>query len=83
MATSAQTAGAAALDLHAQKPRSLWGDAMRRLLRNRAAVAGVVVVALYILLAIFAPLIAPKNPVEQVSNNSLRPPAWVLSLIHI
>ncbi|MEI7771445.1 MAG: ABC transporter permease [Chloroflexales bacterium] len=77
MATSAQTAGAAALDLHAQKPRSLWGDAMRRLLRNRAAVAGVVVVALYILLAIFAPLIAPKNPVEQVSNNSLRPPAWV------
>jgi oligopeptide transport system permease protein len=78
MATSAQTAGApSALDLKTQKPRSLWGDAMNRLVRNRAAVAGLTVVVLYILLAIFAPLIAQKNPVEQVSGQSLRPPVWV------
>ncbi|MEI8165833.1 MAG: ABC transporter permease, partial [Chloroflexales bacterium] len=65
------------LDLTSTKPRSLWGDARRRLLRNKAAVAGIVVVILYILIAIFAPLLAPKNPVEQTARNSLRPPVWV------
>jgi len=78
MATSAQTIGGAeAINLNAQKPRSLWADAMRRLARNRAAMVGTVVVALYILLAIAAPLIAPKNPVAQTAGNSLRPPVWV------
>ncbi|MBX0330413.1 ABC transporter permease [Oscillochloris sp. ZM17-4] len=78
MATTAQTIGGAEkIDLNAQKPRSLWADAMRRLARNRAAMAGIVVVVLYVLIAIFAPLVAPKNPVEQTSNNSLRPPFWV------
>lgn len=68
---------AGALDLAATKPRSLWGDAWRRLLRNRAAVAGALVILLYVLVAIFAPLLAPKNPVEQPPRNSLRPPIWV------
>jgi oligopeptide transport system permease protein len=65
------------LDLTTTKPRSLWGDAMRRLLRNKASVAGLVVVALYILVALFAPLLAPFNPTEQIPRNSLRPPVWV------
>jgi oligopeptide transport system permease protein len=78
MATTATTLPKAdGIDLSATKPRSLWGDAMRRLMRNRASVAGAVVILLYILIAIFAPLLAPKNPVEQTSRNSLRPPAWV------
>src|SRR5215211_6759953 len=78
MATSARTIGGAdALNLNNQKPRSLWADATRRLMRNRAAVLGVIVVAFYILLAIFAPLVAPKNPVEQTANNSMRPPVWM------
>ncbi|MEI7645972.1 MAG: ABC transporter permease [Chloroflexales bacterium] len=77
MATSAPTAGAAAPELSAQQPRSLWADAIHRLLRNRAAVAGVCVVLIYILIALFAPLLAPKNPVEQTARNSLRPPVWV------
>ncbi len=64
-------------DLNLQKPRSLWADALRRLSRNRAAMLGLVVVVLYILIAIFAPLLAPKNPVEQTAGNSLRPPVWV------
>jgi oligopeptide transport system permease protein len=34
-------------------------------------------VAIYILVALFAPLLAPKNPVEQTANNSLKPPVWV------
>lgn len=79
MATTARTIGGPAdnLDLSSTKSRSLWGDALRRLLRNRAAVAGSVVVVLYVLVAIFAPVLAPKNPVEQTTRNSLRPPVWV------
>jgi oligopeptide transport system permease protein len=80
MATSASTptlTTADSLDLNGTKPRSLWGDALRRLMRNRAAVAGAVVILLYILTALFAPLLAPRNPVEQTARNSLRPPVWV------
>lgn len=78
MATTATTIGKAeGFDLSATRPRSLWGDAMRRLARNRAAVAGAIVIMLYVLIAIFAGVLAPKNPVEQTSRNSLRPPIWV------
>jgi oligopeptide transport system permease protein len=41
------------------KGRSLWMDARRRLFRNRAAVAGMVVLALIAALAILAPLLSP------------------------
>jgi len=39
--------------------RSLWQDARRRLLRNRAAVVSMVVLALIALLALLAPLLSP------------------------
>ena len=39
--------------------RSLWVDARRRLLRNRAAVASIVILALIALLALLAPLLSP------------------------
>jgi oligopeptide transport system permease protein len=78
MATTAGSLGAAdKIDLNATKPRSLWGDALRRLRSNKAAVAGIVIVLLYVLIALAAPLIAPYNPVEQTARNSMRPPAWV------
>jgi oligopeptide transport system permease protein len=78
MTTSAQTVSGSALELSAmRKERSLWGDAWRRLKRNRAAIAGLIVIAFFVLVAIFAPLLAPYNPIAQTSNNSLRPPAWV------
>jgi oligopeptide transport system permease protein len=38
------------------KGRSLWADARRRLLRNRAAMAGIVLLGLIALMALFAPL---------------------------
>jgi oligopeptide transport system permease protein len=41
------------------KGRSLWVDARRRLANNRAAVAGIVILALITLLAILAPLLSP------------------------
>jgi oligopeptide transport system permease protein len=39
---------------------SLWRDAIRRLLRNRLAMAGGIVVALLCLIAIFADVLAPR-----------------------
>lgn len=39
--------------------RTLWGDVWQRLLRNRPAIAGLVVISLMYLTAVFAPVIAP------------------------
>jgi len=46
-------------DLAHVQGRSLWQDARRRLLRNRAAVVSMVVLALIALLALLAPLLSP------------------------
>ena len=44
--------------------------------QNRAAVIGLVVFVALMLMAIFAPLIAPHNPDQQFRDNLLQPPAW-------
>ena len=77
MATSAPTVSRGAFDLSMKKERSLWGDAWRRLLRNRAAALALGIVIVLAIVALIAPLIAPHNPVLQTGNNSLRLPAWV------
>lgn len=79
MATSAQSLGRSAVDFNVRKERSLWSDAWRRLTRNRAAVASIVIICFFVLVAIFAPLLAPYSPILQTSNNSLRAPSWVHS----
>jgi oligopeptide transport system permease protein len=56
--------------------RSLWRDAWRRLLRNRAAVLGVLVILFFMIVALFAPLIAPHNPLQINSGKDYLPPAW-------
>jgi peptide/nickel transport system permease protein len=49
--------------------------AVRRFLRHRLAVISLVLLALMILAAIFAPLIAPYNPLAQDQNNTLVGPS--------
>ena len=44
--------------------------------QNRGAVAGLVVFVLLVLTAVFAPLIAPHDPTEQVRDALLVPPFW-------
>ncbi|MCA9833288.1 MAG: ABC transporter permease subunit [Thermomicrobiales bacterium] len=46
----------------AERERSLWGDAWRRLRRNLFAMIGLVGLVLIVLVAIFAPRIAPYDP---------------------
>jgi len=45
--------------------RNLWGDAMRRLLRNPLSVAGLIVIALFLLAALFGPYVAPYDFLQQ------------------
>ena len=75
-ATTQQQQRSAETNVLARKQRSLWGDALYRLIRNRAALAGLVVIALAALVAIFAPLIAPYDPLEQHGTSGLLEPIW-------
>ncbi len=69
--------GAEAQQILAKPPRSLWSDAWLRLKRNKAAMASIVIIILLALIAIFAPVIAPYNPLEQNTANSFRQAAWI------
>src|SRR5262249_57686990 len=58
-------------------PRSLWSDARRRLLRNKAAVGSLIYISILAIIAIAAPLLAPHNPVEIIPGNTYRQAAWI------
>ncbi|WP_435828070.1 ABC transporter permease [Micromonospora purpureochromogenes] len=44
---------------------SLFRDALQRLRRNPVAIVGAIIVGLFILVAVFAPLIAPHDPAQE------------------
>jgi len=68
---------AAELNVLARKQRSLWGDALYRLMRNKAAVAGLIVIASAFLIAILAPFLAPYSPIQIPQNPaSQMEPLW-------
>ena len=54
--------------------RGLWGDALRRLLRNKPAILGLFCMAVFVAAAIFAPVIAPYGPLEGSLANRYQPP---------
>jgi peptide/nickel transport system permease protein len=56
-------------------PRSLTSDALHRLLRDRAAMAGLLIVCAMAVLAIGAPIFARSDPVEQTLAQRLKPPS--------
>ena len=47
------------------KTRSRWQDFRRTFLSNRLALIGLIIISIFILVAIFAPLIAPYDPLAQ------------------
>jgi hypothetical protein len=75
-AVTAQDKPAADLNVISRKQRSLWGDAVYRLIRNRAALVGLVVIALAALVAIFASVLAPYDPLAQNGPKQLMEPIW-------
>jgi peptide/nickel transport system permease protein len=58
-------AEAGELQLEEEQLVGRWADARQRLLRNPGAVAGIVLILLFVLVAVFAPLLAPYDPTAQ------------------
>jgi peptide/nickel transport system permease protein len=54
-----------ALELQRDAGGGLWHDAWRRIRRNPGAIVGFVFVASFVLTGVFAPLIAPFDPLDQ------------------
>ncbi len=72
MATATGTPFVAA---EARASRGLWGDALVRLRRNRPAIVGVVCIALFVLVALTAPWLAPFDPNKTGLGPSFGPPS--------
>jgi peptide/nickel transport system permease protein len=51
-----------AREIQLEAPSGLWSEAWRRLRRNPGALIGFFLVGLFLIVAIFAPLIAPEDP---------------------
>lgn len=78
MTVDTTTQGAEIADLNVKsKGSSLMSESMQRLFRNKAAIAGMVIIAFFLNVAIFAPWIAPHDPLKLNSGKDFLPPAWV------
>ncbi len=51
-------------------------EVMQRFWRNRTALAGILIVFGFLLVAILADILAPHDPLEQDLYNRLKPPIW-------
>ncbi len=50
------------------RPESLWRTTIRRLFRRRSAVAGLGLLSILVFMAVFAPLIAPYDPIQVLTG---------------
>jgi peptide/nickel transport system permease protein len=55
--------------------RGLWRDALRRLVRNKPAILGVVFIVIFVAAAILAPFLAPFGPNEGKLSDRLETPS--------
>ncbi|MBI2917376.1 MAG: ABC transporter permease [Chloroflexi bacterium] len=79
MSSQSQPANAAfpaPVQVAARPARSLWRDAFGRLLRNRLALASGLVILVLSVLALFAPLVSPHDPIKQNLFAIQRSPSW-------
>src|SRR3546814_19799228 len=60
-------------NVRAEQIREFW----HYFSENNGAVAGLVIVGILVLLAIFADLVAPHSPIEQFREHFLAPPVWL------
>lgn len=56
--------------------RSLGQEAWSRLIRNKASVAGMIIISFFIILAAFASVIAPENPLKINDGKRFLPPPF-------
>jgi ABC-type dipeptide/oligopeptide/nickel transport system permease subunit len=60
-------------DFEEVKQRSLWLDAFERLVRNKTAVFGMIVVGFILFLAVFGSVLAPKDYLETFMRSGSKP----------
>jgi len=51
-------------------------EQLGQLWRNKTAVCGLVIIAIFVLAAVLAPYLSPHNPVETALYEQLKPPVW-------
>ncbi|GBE15624.1 MAG TPA: hypothetical protein ENH32_00965 [Proteobacteria bacterium] len=51
-------------------------DQLEKLLKNRTGVLGLVLITLFVLAALFAPVLSPHDPIENSLYDQLKPPIW-------
>lgn len=61
---------------HNLEDRHPFLDQIEQLWRNKTAVAGLIIVLIFILTALFAPLLSPHSAVEAALYDQLKPPVW-------
>jgi peptide/nickel transport system permease protein len=66
-------AEAEARELEVEDQSGLWKDAFDRMRSNKGAIVGVTLIMIFIIAAIFAPLVAPYGPLERVGGLSTNP----------
>lgn len=59
-----------------QKKQGQWRDVIRRLFRNKLAIVALIFIILLVIVAIFAPLLAPYDYREIDMTNALAPLSW-------
>ncbi len=58
-------------------------DTMRFLKKNKAAMAGLIIIIIFVLMAIFAKQISPQNPLAQSLKDNLKPGFWAGGHSHL
>jgi len=77
---TAQQKAAQRLSERMGKPANLWLDAWHRLIRNRAALIGGILLILLLLTSILAPLLAPFSYSGGDSLEAYTVPRWLIKL---
>ena len=70
------TTAALPLPPEAASEENPWARAWRRLRRRQGAMVGLAIVALFVLVALFAPLVAPYDPIATSWSLVRKPPSW-------
>lgn len=73
----------ASLEPEIYKSRSLFQDSLIRLSRNRAAMVGLVVIIILVLMAVFADFIAPYGYAEQNRQTQVIAPQWIVDIFPV
>lgn len=60
----------------AEKSFSPLVESLLRMRKNRIAVAGLIIIAGFLIMALFSPWVAPHDPLEQSLYDKLKPPVW-------